>query len=690
MSPSVYILKGLNCAHCAARIERDVAALAGVQSASINLIKQTLTVSGEVRALTKKVTAIVKKYEDGVEVLEQNAITTEQAAFDKVMLIRIIVGGILFAAGLILGATVAPPWIRLAVLACAYAAVGFDVIFKALKNIVRGRIFDENFLMALSTVGAIIIGEYPEAVAVMLFYQIGEFFQAAAVARSRKSIAGLMDLRPDHATVIRDGGQLTVPSDEVEVGETIIIKPGERVALDGVVKSGSSSLDTSALTGESALRTVREGDEVLSGCVNSGGVLTVEVTRRAKESTASKIIDLVENASSKKAPAENFITAFARYYTPAVVVLAALLAVVPSLIVGGWSQWIHRALVFLVVSCPCALVVSVPLTYFGGIGAASRQGVLVKGGNYLDVLARVDTVVFDKTGTLTKGQAEVSQILPVGISESELLRLAATAECYSSHPLARTIVARYGLTVDKSEVSAYEEISGKGVRVTANDIEILVGNCTLMREYGVELQPCDKQGTKVYVSKNRTYVGCILLTDTVKTDSKFAIDSLKRQGIKRTVMLTGDERSIALSVSSQLGIDELHAELLPHQKVEQLEQIAKEGKVAFVGDGINDAPVLARADVGVAMGGLGSDAAIEAADVVLMSDEPSALPRVISVAKRTGRIVRQNIIFALGVKALILILGAFGIAGMWAAVFGDVGVTVLAVCNALRIMKTKK
>ncbi|MBE5731071.1 MAG: cadmium-translocating P-type ATPase [Clostridiales bacterium] len=689
MSQNIFVLKGLNCPHCAAKIERDVAALAGVESASINLIKQTLTVSGEVRALTKKVTAIVKKYEDGVEVLEQNGVVAPQTSFDKVMLIRIIIGLVLFAIGLILGAATARAWIRLAVFACAYLAVGFDVLFKAIKNIVRGRATDEHFLMSLSTVGAIIIGEYPEAVAVMLFYQIGELFQSAAVARSRKSITCLMELRPDHATVVRDQ-QLTVSPDEVEVGEIIVIKPGDRVPLDGVVKSGSSRLDTSALTGESVLRSVSEGDEVLSGCVNSGGVLTVEVTRRAKESTASKIIDLVENASSKKAPAENFITAFARYYTPAVVVLAVLLAVAPSLVVGGWSEWVHRALVFLVVSCPCALVVSVPLTYFGGIGAASRQGVLVKGGNYLDVLAKVDTVIFDKTGTLTKGQIEVSQVLPMGISQSELLRLAATAECYSTHPIARSIVDSCGLVIDKSDVSFSEEISGKGLRVISHGDEILAGNDALMREYGVELKPCDKQGTKVYVTKNRTYVGCILLSDTVKADSKSAIDSLKRQGIAKTVMLTGDERSIAKEVTGQLGIDELYAELLPHQKVEMLEQIASEGKVAFVGDGINDAPVLARADVGVAMGGLGSDAAIEAADVVLMSDEPSALPRVIDIAKRTNRIVRQNIIFALGVKAAILILGAFGIAGMWAAVFGDVGVTVLAVGNALRIMKRKK
>lgn len=562
-----------------------------------------------------------------------------------------------------------------------------------MRNISKGRVFDEHFLMSVSTIGAFVIGEYPEAVAVMLFYQVGEFFQSLAVKRSRKSISDLMDIRPDSATVRRNGELITISPENVSIGEIIIVKPGEKIPLDGVVLDGDSMLDTRALTGESVPRSVHKGDEALSGCMNQTGVLMIKTTKAFGESTASKIIDLVENASSRKAPTENFITTFARYYTPVVVILAAFLAILPPIILGGgWTEWIRRGFVFLVVSCPCALVISIPLTFFGGIGAASKRGVLVKGSNYLEALNNVSVIVFDKTGTLTKGVFNVTDILPAnGFSKEQVLEYAAEAESFSNHPIAKSILAAYEKEIDQSVISDYKEISGYGISVMAGEKKVFAGNTKLMDTECIEYTTCEKAGTKVYLAVDGQYAGCILITDEVKPDSKKAISDLKHISVEKTVMLTGDDEKIGKSVAEELQLDEYYAQLLPDQKVEKVELLDSKkrpgSKLAFVGDGINDAPVLARADVGIAMGGLGSDAAIEAADVVLMTDEPSKLVDAIEVAKATKQIVMQNIVIALGIKSVFLILGALGIAGMWEAVFGDVGVTIIAVLNAMRILK---
>ena len=562
-----------------------------------------------------------------------------------------------------------------------------------MRNISKGRVFDEHFLMSVSTIGAFVIGEYPEAVAVMLFYQVGEFFQSLAVKRSRKSISDLMDIRPDSATVRRNGELITISPENVSIGEIIIVKPGEKIPLDGVVLDGDSMLDTRALTGESVPRSVHKGDEALSGCMNQTGVLMIKTTKAFGESTASKIIDLVENASSRKAPTENFITTFARYYTPVVVILAAFLAILPPIILGGgWTEWIRRGFVFLVVSCPCALVISIPLTFFGGIGAASKRGVLVKGSNYLEALNNVSVIVFDKTGTLTKGVFNVTDILPAnGFSKEQVLEYAAEAESFSNHPIAKSILAAYEKEIDQSVISDYKEISGYGISVMAGEKKVFAGNTKLMDTECIEYTTCEKAGTKVYLAVDGQYAGCILITDEVKPDSKKAISDLKHIGVEKTVMLTGDDEKIGKSVAEELQLDKYYAQLLPDQKVEKVELLDSKkrpgSKLAFVGDGINDAPVLARADVGIAMGGLGSDAAIEAADVVLMTDEPSKLVDAIDVAKATKQIVMQNIVIALGIKSVFLILGALGIAGMWEAVFGDVGVTIIAVLNAMRILK---
>jgi Zn2+/Cd2+-exporting ATPase len=561
------------------------------------------------------------------------------------------------------------------------------------RNISKGRVFDEHFLMSVSTIGAFVIGEYPEAVAVMLFYQVGEFFQSLAVKRSRKSISDLMDIRPDSATVRRNGELITISPENVSIGEIIIVKPGEKIPLDGVVLDGDSMLDTRALTGESVPRSVHKGDEALSGCMNQTGVLMIKTTKAFGESTASKIIDLVENASSRKAPTEKFITTFARYYTPVVVILAAFLAILPPIILGGgWTEWIRRGFVFLVVSCPCALVISIPLTFFGGIGAASKRGVLVKGSNYLEALNNVSVIVFDKTGTLTKGVFNVTDILPAnGFSKEQVLEYAAEAESFSNHPIAKSILAAYEKEIDQSVISDYKEISGYGISVMAGEKKVFAGNTKLMDTECIEYTTCEKAGTKVYLAVDGQYAGCILITDEVKPDSKKAISYLKHIGVEKTVMLTGDDEKIGKSVAEELQLDKYYAQLLPDQKVEKVELLDSKkrpgSKLAFVGDGINDAPVLARADVGIAMGGLGSDAAIEAADVVLMTDEPSKLVDAIEVAKATKQIVMQNIVIALGIKSVFLILGALGIAGMWEAVFGDVGVTIIAVLNAMRILK---
>lgn len=701
-----FLLKGLTCPHCSAKIEHEVGQLSGVESSSMNLIKQTLTVdfSSEYRGEPlDDVKAIVHKYEPEVEV---SALDNESKPYDKaekaesddnsdkLRLVRLIVGAVIYAAGVSLMLfTNVNFYVQLSVLILSYIILGGDVVLKAIRNILKGQIFDENFLMSLSSIGAFVIGESLEAVAVMLFYQIGEFFQDIAVKRSRKSISDLMDIRPDSATIKRNGELVTVKPDEVSIGDIIVVRPGEKIPLDGVVLDGESMLDTVALTGESVPKKVRKGDTALSGCINQSGVLTIEVTKGYGESTVSKIIDMVENAANKKAPSESFITTFSRYYTPVVVLLAALLAVVPPLILGGgWTDWINRGFVFLVISCPCALVISIPLTFFGGIGAASRKGILVKGGNYLEALNNVETVVFDKTGTLTKGVFNVSEVTAAnGFTREQVLQLAASAESFSNHPIARSIMREYGSDIDENTLSDYTEISGYGVSVVENGRKILAGNDKLMNKYGIDFVTCEKTGTTVYVAQDGVYAGAVLISDEIKEDSRAAIAGLKKLGVKNSVMLTGDNEEIAGAVSKQIGISEYHAELLPDQKVKLVEELEKQkssnGKVAFVGDGINDAPVLARADIGVAMGGLGSDAAIEAADVVLMTDEPSKLIDAISVARATKRIVKQNIIFALGVKGLFLILGAFGIAGMWEAVFGDVGVMIIAVLNAMRILK---
>lgn len=609
---------------------------------------------------------------------------------------KIMLGRILASAVLLVGAVLVPATgaVRLAVFLVPYAVVGWDILWKAVRNIAHGQVFDENFLMALATVGAFFTGEYPEAVAVMLFYQVGELFQSYAVGRSRKSIASLMDIRPDYANIERDGTLVQVDPDEVAVGDAIVIKAGEKIPLDGVVLEGSSMVDTAALTGESLPRAVQPGDDVISGCINQSGLLRVQVTKAFGESTVAKILDLVENSSAKKAKAENFITKFARYYTPAVVIAALLLAVLPPLVLGGgWADWVHRALIFLVISCPCALVISVPLSFFGGIGGASKQGILVKGGNYLEVLARTETVVFDKTGTLTKGVFNVTVIHPDDCSEAQLLELAALAESYSDHPISRSLKEAYGKELDASRVSGVEELSGRGVRAMVDGRQVCAGNDKLMEEIGVSWHPCHHVGTTVHVAVDGVYAGHIVISDEVKPDAAQAVAALKAQGVQKTVMLTGDAKAVGEAVAEQLGLDEVHTELLPADKVTQVEHLLTEksqkGKLAFVGDGINDAPVLSRADIGIAMGAMGSDAAIEAADIVLMDDKPSKIATAIRIAKKTLRIVHQNIVFALAVKALVLVLGAAGVANMWEAVFADVGVSVLAILNAMRALKSK-
>lgn len=587
--------------------------------------------------------------------------------------------------------------VNFAVFLVPYLVIGWDIVYKAVRGIVNGQVFDENFLMTIATFGAFGVGEYSEAVAVMLFYQVGELFQSYAVSRSRQSIADLMDICPEYANLEKDGELVQTDPDDVEIGDIIVIKPGERVPLDGTVISGESMVDTSALTGESVPRRVETGSEIISGCINESGVLRVEVTKEFDDSTVARILELVENASSKKAQVENFITRFARYYTPAVVAAAALLAVVPPLALGaGFGPWIQRACIFLVISCPCALVISVPLSFFGGIGAASRNGVLVKGSNYLEALAQMDTIVFDKTGTLTKGEFKVTEIRPSGMSEEELLRLAALAEHYSNHPISLSIRDAYekaGGQMNLSSIGKNEEISGHGVRTEIDGSVVLAGNGRLMKAEGIAYEPCESIGTVVYLARDGVFAGTIVISDTVKEHAAQAIRDLKQAGVKRTVMLTGDRKAVGEAVAEKLGLDEAFTELLPADKVEQVECLlagqAEGRKLAFVGDGINDAPVLTRADIGIAMGSMGSDAAIEAADVVLMDDDPARISVVVRISRKTLSIVKQNIVFALGVKALVLALGAFGMANMWEAVFADVGVSVIAILNAMRALKTK-
>ena len=760
-----FVLQGLNCANCAAGIEDSVRKLDGVSHASVNFLTATLRIeiagSGSVD-LHKKIANIVRRHEPDIRVFEKaNSIKAENTNDANVQtagaqIARLIAGAVILAFGIaserffeIHG------YVHLAIFVFGYLLLGGDVVLRAARNIARGKIFDENFLMSVATIGAFAIGEYAEAVGVMLFYQVGEFFQGAAVRRSKKSITALMDIRPDRANVIRNGGVEQIAPELAEIGEHILVKPGEKIPLDGVVIEGESFLDTKSLTGESLPRGVKPGDTALSGCVNQNGLLKIEVTKPFGQSTVAKIIDLVEHASARKAPTESFITKFSRYYTPAVVLLAALLAVIPPLLSGGgWYTWIHRGLVFLVISCPCALVISIPLGFFAGIGGASRQGILVKGGNYLEALGDLHTIVFDKTGTLTKGVFEVTEIrASEGFSQARVLELAAHAESYSNHPIAMSVRKAYGGQINSSLLSGHTEIAGRGVSVGYNGAKVLAGNAGLLEAEGIMPASGDYPGTTVHIAHGGRYAGCIVISDGIKPDSRDAIKALKAGGIRRTVMLTGDSEAIAREVAGALSIDEVHAQLLPADKAAKLEAIKasintghgehaaheghtahggctgheehaaheghaangghaahcgctahgehathgermtvkrrNRGKLAFVGDGVNDAPVLALADVGIAMGGLGSDAAIEAADIVLMTDEPSKLVTAMEISRKTRRVVWQNIVFSLGVKAIVLALGAFGAATMWEAVFADVGVALLAVLNAMRVLRSR-
>ena len=609
----------------------------------------------------------------------------------KHLLIRIIATAVLFLTGSLLHLS---ELAEMGIFLACYVVIGWDIVWKAITNILSGQVFDENFLMTIATIGALILGEHSEGVAVMLFYQVGEWFQSYAVSKSRKSIASLMDIRPDYANVERDGKLVQVDPEEVSIGDTIVVKPGERIPLDGIIINGVSALDTSALTGESMPREVAPGAEVISGCINQTGILSIRTTKEFGESTVAKILDLVENASDKKGRTENFITRFARYYTPAVVFAALALAILPPVITGqSFSIWIYRALTFLVISCPCALVISIPLSFFGGIGGASKIGVLVKGSNYLESLAHAEMVVFDKTGTLTKGSFAVSEIHPVGMDESQLLELAAYAEDYSNHPISASIKKAYGKKIVPNRISDVQEIAGHGVQAVIDGKKVLAGNAKLMEREHIRYQSSGAVGTVIYLACDGTYSGSIVIEDEIKQDAPSAIRQLKSSGIRKTVMLTGDADAVGQKVSGRLGLDQAYTELLPADKVDRVEALLRKktekGKLVFVGDGINDAPVLARADVGIAMGGLGSDAAIEAADVVLMTDEPSKIAAVMKIARKTIRIANQNIVFALGVKFLVLILGALGYANMWAAVFADVGVSVIAILNAIRAMRVK-
>lgn len=610
-------------------------------------------------------------------------------------LLKTVIGAAVYALAILYKAS--NNIVTLVLFLAAFAIIGGDVLLKAIKNISRGRVFDENFLMSIATIGAFSIGDYSEGVAVMLFYQVGELFQSYAVDKSRKSIVSLMDIRPDYANV-RRGEQIDrVDPDEVKIDDVIVIKAGEKIPLDAVVLEGSSMVDTSALTGESLPREVDVGDNLLSGCINMSGLLTARVTKEYGESTVSKILDLVENAGSKKSNSENFITKFARYYTPGVVIVAALLAIIPPLILPGatFSDWLYRALVFLVISCPCALVISIPLSFFGGIGGASRNGILVKGGNYLEALAQTEIAVFDKTGTLTKGVFRVQEIVPEGISKEELLELTAYAESYSNHPISLSLKQAFGREIDNGRIEGVEEVAGHGVIAKLDGKTVAAGNAKLMRKLEIQFaQSEDIVGTVVHVAIDNVYRGYIVIADEIKEDAINAISGLKEAKVKQIVMLTGDAKAIGEKVASKLGIDNVYTELLPGDKVQKVEDLfsmkSSKGKLAFVGDGINDAPVLARADIGIAMGGLGSDAAIEAADVVIMTDEPSKIAAAMKLSRKTLGIVRQNITLALSVKAVVLVLGAFGIASMWAAVFADVGVAVLAILNAARVLSVRK
>ena len=726
------VLSGLDCANCANKIEAKVNKINGIKNASLNFSTTVLTVEinkeEEKNNITNEIKAIVKKLEPHVKVSEkadnkdidssrakctsscctnshehenhekeQHGHTHEFKENNNGFLgylkdnLLLIIGAIVYIIALAYKSN--ENLLSFILFGISYLIIGGEVILSAIKNIIRGEVFDENFLMSIATIGAFFIGEYPEAVAVMLFYQIGEVFQGYAVNRSRKSISSLMNIRADYANVLRDGKEIKVSPEEVLIGEFIVVKPGERVPLDGTILEGTSFIDTSALTGESVPREVTIGNEILSGSINNNGVLKVKVDKEFGESTVVRILELVENASNKKAPTEKFITKFAKIYTPIVVTIAALVAIIPPMIIkdATFSDWLYKALSILVVSCPCALVVSIPLGFFSGIGAASKKGILVKGGNYLEALKDSEIVVFDKTGTLTKGIFEVTEINAKNISKEELLEITAMGESHSNHPIAISIAKAYGKEVNKDEIKDYKEISGHGIEVTIRKNDVLLGNSKLMKINNIGYDDIDSIGTIVHVAINGEYKGNIVISDEIKGNVKEALVELKEVGIKKTIMLTGDNRSVADKVAKDIGIDEVYSELLPGDKVSKVEEILNKrrskGKVLFVGDGINDAPVLARADIGVAMGGIGSDAAIEAADVVLMKDKIEEISEAIRVSRRTNKILWQNIIFSLGVKIIVMLLVVLGLTNMWAAVFADVGVTLIAVLNSMRIIR---
>lgn len=709
-------LDGLDCAGCAGKIEDRTGKIDNVEESIMNFSSQMLTVKIADEQyeddITSNVIDIVSKIEPDVVVKKQrnkevheecnscscgccceDNVEDKKSNINKKM-IMITLGVILSVVSYFVVDNEA---IKLLLFICSYAMVGGEVVIKAFKNILKGEVFDENFLMSIATIGAFIIKEYPEAIGVMVFYQVGTLLQGKAVNSSRRSIKNLMDIRPDHANVIRDNIEKKVRPDDVNIGEEIVVKPGERVPLDGILISNEGTIDTSALTGESMPRDVKCGDDILSGSINNNAVLKIKVTKKFGESTVSKILELVQNAGSKKANTEKFITKFARYYTPIVVLVALFLSTaMPFILNQDFSTWLYRGLSFLVVSCPCALVISIPLGFFGGIGAASRKGILVKGGNYLERLKDVDTVVFDKTGTITKGAFEVTEINPIKsstLNKDHLLEYAAYAESYSNHPIALSIVSKYGKSIDKNKISSYEEISGHGTRIVYDDKTIIVGNKKLMDKFQISLDESSYDGTIVYVAVDDKYSGFIKISDRVKDDSKSAINAIKKLGIKKTVMLTGDNARSADIIAKEVGVDEVYSELLPADKVDKIEKIFEDnkgnGSIIFVGDGINDAPVLARADVGIAMGGIGSDAAIEAADIVIMNDELSKIAEAIKISRKTNRIVWENIILSLSIKVAVLILLAFGLGDMWGAVFADVGVTMLAVLNAMRLVNVK-
>ncbi len=692
----ILFLKGLDCVNCAAKIEKAVRNIEGVRRASVDFVTKKLNIEVEhkrdLARIVSEASLIAVQIESGIKVVEEKASSDLEEERKLAEFLPWVIGAVLFLVAVLFDFSF---YVELGLFVVSYLLVGGEVVLRAFKNIFRGQVFDENFLMTIATLGAFAIQQFPEGVAVMLFYQIGELFQDLAVNHSRRSISALMDIRPDYANIKIGNDFKRIPPEEVKIGEIIIIRPGEKVPLDGLVIEGRSTLDTSAITGESLPREVEPGSEVLSGTINKNGLLTVEVRKEFRESTVSKILKLVENASAKKAPTEKFITKFARYYTPAVVFFALAIATVPPILVADalFADWIYRALIFLVVSCPCALVISIPLSFFGGIGGASKNGILIKGSNYLEALNNVDTVVFDKTGTLSKGIFVVTKVQASGaLNEGELLELAAHAESYSTHPIAASIIREYGKVLS-IQVEDYDEISGHGIKATVKGQEILAGNSRLMERENIKFSEAEELGAIVYIAINGMYVGYIVISDEVKEDSKSTVLQLRKIGVKRLVMLTGDRKDYGERLAGELGLDEVYTELLPDRKVEILERLEEQrttkGKLIFVGDGINDAPALTKADVGIAMGGIGSDAAIEAADIVIMTDEPSKIVSAIKIAKKTNSIVWQNIIFAFVIKTIVMILGAGGMATMWEAVFADVGVALIAVFNAMRILKVR-